>query len=93
MYHQFTVRLSPDGPIGRDDFVDAVIERGVGCGIYYPKVVYDYDCYRDHPGVVADDVPKAFAAAAEVASLPVHPHLTPSNIDEIISTVRAVMSS
>jgi perosamine synthetase len=93
VYHQFTVRITDDAPISRDEFVDAVIEAGVGCGIYYPRVVFDYDCYRDHPGVVAADVPNAVAAAAEVASLPVHPYLTSGELDQIVSTVRKVLGA
>jgi perosamine synthetase len=93
VYHQFTLRITDDAPISRDDFVDRVIEGGVGCGIYYPKVVYDYDCYRDDARVVADDVPAAFAIAGQVASLPVHPHLTNDEVDTIVSVVRNVMQS
>ncbi|MFQ5558427.1 MAG: DegT/DnrJ/EryC1/StrS family aminotransferase [Acidimicrobiales bacterium] len=93
VYHQFTVRITADAPIGRDEFVDTVIGKGVGCGIYYPRVVFDYDCYRHHPGVVTADVPNARAAAAEVASLPVHPHLTSGEIDRIVATVREVMGA
>ena len=91
VYHQFTVRITEAARVTRDEFVDALIERGVGCGVYYPRVVFDYDCYLDHPGVVIDEVPNARAAAAEVVSLPVHTHLEPADIDTIVSTVRGVL--
>ena len=48
VYHQFTVRATPDASIDRDSAVEAIVDAGVGAGVYYPKVVYDYDCYRDH---------------------------------------------
>jgi dTDP-4-amino-4,6-dideoxygalactose transaminase len=41
--------------------------------------------------VVADEVPNAFAAAAEVVSLPVHPYLTDEELATIVREVRAVM--
>lgn len=91
VYHQFTVRILDDAPISRDEFVDALAERGVGSGIYYPKVVFDYDCYRDHPGVIDDPVPNALATAAQTVSLPVHQHLTDPDIDRVIAVVGEVM--
>ena len=62
----------------------ALAERGVGCGVYYPRLVFDYDCYRDHPRSCPDDVPNAAAIAREVVSLPVHPFLTEADLDEIV---------
>lgn len=90
VYHQFTVRVTPAASIDRDRAVEAIVDAGVGAGVYYPNVVYDYDCYREHPGVVADPVPVAELIASEVFSLPVHQHLTESDVDQIVSTVRSV---
>lgn len=91
VFHQYTVRLDPSR-IDRDQFVEQLNARGVGCGIYYPKVVFDYDCYRHDPRVVQDDVPNAWRVASEVVSLPVHPYLSEADLDTIISTVREVVS-
>lgn len=93
VYHQYTVRIGSDSPVSRDEFVERMNAAGVGCGIYYPKVAYDYDCYAQSDSVVADPVPKAFAIAAEVASLPVHPYLTDDDLKVIVATVRTVMST
>ncbi len=90
VYHQFTVRATSDATIDRDSAVEAIVAAGVGAGVYYPKVVYDYDCYRDHPAVVADPVPFAERIASEVFSLPVHQHLSGSDVDQIITVVRGV---
>lgn len=91
VWHQYTVRVTSDAPLNRDDFVAALNEAGVGAGVYYPKVVWDYDCYRDHPRVKADPVPVARRIADEVVSLPVHPGLTGSDLDRIVTTVREVL--
>lgn len=93
VYHQFTVRITEEAPVGRDEFVDRLAELGVGSGIYYPKLVFDYDCYRSDPRVVVDDLPNTKAIAAQVVSLPVHPFLSASDVDQIVSTVRTVMHS
>src|SRR5262249_36022006 len=52
VWHQYTVLVTGEAPVTRDQLVAALGGRGVGCGIYYPKVVYDYECYRVHPRVV-----------------------------------------
>ncbi|MGB0112658.1 MAG: DegT/DnrJ/EryC1/StrS family aminotransferase [Ilumatobacteraceae bacterium] len=92
VYHQFTVRVTNDAPIDRDQFVDALLAEGVGSGIYYPRVVFDYDCYREHPNVrVDDDVPKAFEIAKQVVSLPIHPYLSADDAATVIRSVRKVL--
>jgi perosamine synthetase len=93
VYHQFTVRITGDAPISRDEFIDQLHHQGVGSGIYYPRVVFDYDCYRNHPRVVIDEVPNAFCAAEEVVSLPVHPYLTDQELETITKSVRSAMSA
>jgi dTDP-4-amino-4,6-dideoxygalactose transaminase len=91
VYHQYTVRVTDDAPIDRDQLAARLAEAGVGSGTYYPKAVYDYDCYRDHPGVVVGDTPNAEQAAREVLSLPVHAHLTDTDLDTVVEAVRAAM--
>ena len=92
VYHQFTVRVTADSPVARDVVLDRLTAAGIGCGIYYPKVVFDYDCYRADHRVVLDDVPVAFGVAQQVMSLPVHPHLTPAQLDTIVGEVRKAMT-
>lgn len=91
VYHQFTVRIAPDAPVTRDEFVERLTAAGVGCGVYYPKAVFDYDCYRKDLRVVLDEVPNAMRIASEVVSLPVHPHLSSTEVDTIVGAVKTVM--
>jgi perosamine synthetase len=93
VYHQFTIRVTQEAPKGRDEIVEGLTSRGIGCGVYYPKVVYDYECYRNDPRVVQDPVPNALRTASEALSLPVHPFLTESDLDVIIDGVREVFGA
>lgn len=89
VWHQYTVHLAADAGITRDQFCDRLTEAGVGNGIYYPKVAFDYDCYRAHPNVdTTAKVPNTESAAANVVSLPVHPFLTDTDIETIIASVK-----
>ncbi|MBI4934937.1 MAG: DegT/DnrJ/EryC1/StrS family aminotransferase [Actinobacteria bacterium] len=92
VYHQFTVRITDEAAVARDAVVERLTALGIGCGIYYPKVVFDYDCYRQHPGVIADEVPAAFSTASQVLSLPVHPYLTDDELSAIVAGVRKALT-
>lgn len=92
VYHQYTIRITDDATVGRDEFVQALAQRGVGSGIYYPRVVFDYECYRCDPRVVLDEVPAARRAAAQVVSLPVHPFLSDGELDRIVEAVTEVLA-
>ena len=93
VWHQYTVLVGPDAPLSRDDMIEALTAAGIGCGIYYPKLVFDYDCYRQHPGVIIDDVPVAASVVQQCVSLPVHPYLSDADLDRIIRTVCGLFES
>lgn len=91
VYHQFTVRVTEDAPCTRDDVVRRLNDHGIGAGVYYPRTVFDYDCYRSLDRVVTDPVPNATLIASQVFSLPVHQHLTEADVATIVSTVHEVV--
>jgi dTDP-4-amino-4,6-dideoxygalactose transaminase len=93
VWHQYTVRITPEAALSRDAVVDALTERGVGAGVYYPKTVYDYDCYREHPRVVTDPCLNAEMIAGQVLSLPVHPKLSEADLETVVATVREVLDA
>jgi perosamine synthetase len=91
VFHQYTVRVTADAAVDRDGLVAALAERGVRAGVYYPRLVHDHPCHRDHPRVVPGETPLAEQMAAEVVSLPVHPQLRPADLDRIVEAVTEVL--
>jgi dTDP-4-amino-4,6-dideoxygalactose transaminase len=93
VWHQYSVLLTDDSRIARDALVDALAEKGVGSGVYYPRVVFDYDSYRHHERVIGDleQVPVAVDVASRVLSLPVHPRLTDADVDRVCDVVRSLV--
>jgi perosamine synthetase len=91
VYHQYTVRLGRGAVCDRDQLAKRLATAGVGSGIYYPKLMHDYDCYRDHPLVGRDATPRAAAIATEVLSLPVHQHLSDEDLDAVVEAVKAAL--
>jgi perosamine synthetase len=93
VYHQYTLRVTDESPLSRDEISTELARRGIETGIYYPKVVYDYACFRTHPGVVADPVPVAEKVSQEVLSLPVHPWLEEKDLAFVIESVRDLLGA
>jgi perosamine synthetase len=87
VWHQYTILIDDDARLTRDGLIAALTEQGIGCGIYYPRLVYDYDCYRGHPQVVTDDAPVAADVVSRCLSLPVHPYLSENDLDRIVTTM------
>jgi perosamine synthetase len=93
VFHQYTVRVTAEARLGRDELARALGAAGIGNAVYYPKPIHAYECYRDHPRVRDEPMPEAERAAAEVLSLPVHPLLSEQDIDQVIETVRQLLGS
>jgi dTDP-4-amino-4,6-dideoxygalactose transaminase len=93
VWHQFTIRVTPESGVERDEFVARLGEMGVGAGIYYPKLVFDYDTYRNREDVRIGNYPVAERIVQEVVSIPVHQNLTKSDLDRIIESVALAASA
>ncbi|SOC46985.1 dTDP-4-amino-4,6-dideoxygalactose transaminase [Blastococcus aggregatus] len=91
VWHQYTVLL-PDGT-DRDGVIADLAAGGVGSGIYYPRTVFDHDCYRQDPRVVVADVPVAESVARRCLSLPVHHHLTADELDTVVGRFRDALGA
>ena len=93
VWHQYTVRITTGAAATRDEFCARLGRGGVGHGIYYPKLMHDYPCYRANPRVRADDTPTARAMTAEVVSLPVHPGLDVGALAVIVGTTKEALTA
>ena len=91
VWHQYTVRVLADAPVGRDEFCARLGRAGIGHGVYYPRLMHDYPCYADHPRVIASDTPAAWAMTSQVVSLPVHPGLSEPDLARIVDCAREAM--
>lgn len=92
VYHQYTVRIGLEARLGRDTLIEGLSGHGIESGVYYPRPLHAYDCYRSHSRVLVESVPEAERASREVLSLPVHPWLADADVDHIVTTVRALLA-
>jgi perosamine synthetase len=89
VFHQFTVRIVESAPITRDELASRLLEAQIATGIYYPRLMHDYNCYRNDVRVGADETPYAHRTATQVLSLPVHQYLSAEDLNHIIEQTRA----
>ena len=92
VFHLYTIRVTAACPATRAELVAHLDRRRVESGIVYPRAVYDYPCYRNHPGVVQEACPRAETLAGEVLSLPVRPGLTRLDLGRIVDAVAEMLS-
>ncbi|WP_256793815.1 DegT/DnrJ/EryC1/StrS aminotransferase family protein [Terrabacter sp. Ter38] len=82
VFHQYTVRV----PEVRDGLSRALREEhNVGSGMFYPV-----PNHRLAPFSVDVDLPETEKAAEQCLSLPVHPSLTPRDLERIVTGVNAL---
>lgn len=82
VFHQYTIRAEK-----RDELMAYLKEKGIGCGIYYPKSLHLHPNFK-RIGYKEGDFPVAEKASKEVLSLPVHPLLTKEDIQTIINAIK-----
>lgn len=87
VYHQYTIRVEATE---RDRIREALKEEhGIGSGVYYPIPNHRLPSLaRFAPGL---DLPETERAASEVLSLPVHPSLSPEDLERIVTGIAAVV--
>ncbi|MFA7074362.1 MAG: DegT/DnrJ/EryC1/StrS family aminotransferase [Endomicrobiaceae bacterium] len=84
VFHQYTLRIKQGL---RDKFAQYLQKNGVGCGVYYPEVIYKQPFYKQL-GYKKGICPVAEQAIKEVLSIPVHPSLKSEDIEYIIKAVK-----
>lgn len=88
VYHHFVIQSEH-----RDALRQALISAGIGCDIHYPLPTHLQPGYASGPGVVRPygmgTLPRTEAQAQRILSLPLSPHLTYAEVEQIAATICA----
>tara|TARA_Y100000310_G_scaffold274378_1_gene290356 strand:- start:2194 stop:3294 length:1101 start_codon:yes stop_codon:yes gene_type:complete len=87
VFHQYTIRIQDNFKLNRDELVEHLSKKGVGTGVYYPKPLHLLEHFKKF-GYKEGDFPVAEKLSKQVISLPVHPHLTKEQLDQIINVFK-----
>ncbi|MDR7435256.1 MAG: DegT/DnrJ/EryC1/StrS family aminotransferase [Armatimonadota bacterium] len=83
VYNQYTLRV----PERRDDLLRYLQAMGIGCRVYYPEVIPRTPAYQKLG--FTGRFPRAERLTQEVLSIPVHPALSPEELQAVITAIRA----
>ncbi|PIZ63258.1 aminotransferase DegT [Candidatus Saccharibacteria bacterium CG_4_10_14_0_2_um_filter_52_9] len=89
VFHQYTIRVTNNFPLTRDELAVALRQKEIGTGVYYPKPLHFYD-HIAAIGYQKGDFPQAELAASQVLSIPVHPKLEIEEINYIIKVMNTI---
>ena len=83
VFHQYTIRAKH-----RESLIESLKTNGIGFGIHYPTPIYKQPLYQQ----LGYDLthPETERACLEVLSLPVHPSLTPTELETIGEAVASI---
>lgn len=88
VYQLYTVRI----PHGRRDALRAsLLEREIEAAVYYPLCLHQQPLYQEL--AIGGSFPVAERAATEVLSLPVHPGLSPQDLERIATAVNGALAA
>lgn len=84
---QYTLRLQG---VDRQKFAAILSEQGVPTAIYYPIPLHKQPGYINYP-TASDALPVSEKICDDVISLPMHPYLTNTQQEQIISAVKSAL--
>jgi len=87
VWHLFVIQVDR-----RDELASFLRERDIQTGVHYPVPIHLQSAYADLGGR-AGDFPVAESLAPRIVSLPMHPHMTPALVDEVVQGVEAFLST
>ena len=86
VYHQYTIRITKDFPLTRDEVLAKVTEAEIGTAVFYPLPVNRQKVYEALG--YTPNTPVADEICSEVLSLPVHPGLKQEDLEYIVETFK-----
>ncbi|MGB6538447.1 MAG: DegT/DnrJ/EryC1/StrS family aminotransferase [Xanthobacteraceae bacterium] len=89
--HLYAIRLLPNAPLARDDFIDRMAAAGINCSVHFiPLHLHAY--WRESLGVAEDRFPQAQRAFESVVSLPLFPSMTQAMQDHVVAVTTKLLS-
>jgi dTDP-4-amino-4,6-dideoxygalactose transaminase len=92
VYHLYVIRLRLEQlRIDRAQFIEALREHNIGTSVHFIPV-HLHPFYRRHFGYQRGDLPRAEKIYDRIISLPLYPRMTEAGLEDVIHTVRHVVS-
>ncbi len=92
-WHLYPIRLKAEGlEIGRDEFIEALRERGIGTTVNFIPMHY-HPYFSEALDVQKGDYPVAEAVFESEVSLPLYPRMKDADVERVASVVHEVIAA
>jgi dTDP-4-amino-4,6-dideoxygalactose transaminase len=89
-WHLYVVRFSDAAKVGRDRFIERMMEKGIGCSVHFiPLYLHPYWKERYH--LKPEDFPQATKAFERAVSLPLYAKMSGNDQERVIAAVREIL--
>ncbi len=84
-WHQFTIRVKGEGT--RDALSSHLQSKQIGHGVYYPLGLHQQECFQSHIDDRSKSLPVTEKTCEEVLSIPIHPELDKTDLQEVCDAI------
>jgi dTDP-4-amino-4,6-dideoxygalactose transaminase len=90
-WHIYPLRLNLETlRIGRNQFIEEMNARNIGTSVHFiPIHLHSY--YRDKYGYAPEDFPVAYANYQRLVSLPLHPRLSDTDVEDVVEAALGIV--
>jgi len=90
-WHLYVVRLSEKIDLGRDEFIQKMADRGIGCSVHFiPLHIHPY--WRDTYSLLPNNFPQALITYERAVSLPLYTRMTDDDAERVAAAVKEILS-
>lgn len=90
-WHLFVLRLSDEAAVTRDQFIENMFARGIGCSVHYVPL-HQHPYWRDRYGLTAEMFPHSQRAYERTVSIPLYTAMSDADVQRVIAAVRASLT-
>ncbi|HOU03420.1 MAG TPA: DegT/DnrJ/EryC1/StrS family aminotransferase [Bacteroidales bacterium] len=91
-WHLFPIIIRPESKIPRNEFINAMQEKGIGTSVHY-KPLHRMSYYKDTYNLEAEDFPDTEKIWQGTVSLPIYPELKDAELKYICTTIKKILFS
>lgn len=90
-WHLYVLRLQPGAGMPRDQFIEKMSKRGIGCSVHFiPLHLHPY--WRDSYNLKPEDFPNSLAVYQSAVSLPLYTKMTDEDQARVIEAIKEILS-
>ena len=90
-WHLYAIRLDDSAGISRDEFIQQMSARGIGCSVHFiPLHLHPY--WRNAYDLQPHDFPMAWRAYERAVSLPLYTKMTDDDQTRVIEAVKSILT-